>query len=672
MTERRGPARTARPRTKRPYTIRDQVALRRLHSFAVSPDGSQLVLRITSAARGKNRLESRLWTIGADGTGLRQLTRSRGRDANPVFAPDGRSLFFLSGPTSGNRQIVRLPLDSGVPVAVTSSPIDIESFVVSRGGRHVAFSAMVFPDGESDSLTCTADRLKEVTARPASGRIHDRLFVRHWDEWKTGRRRHLFVQAVDGGPAVDVMPGMDADAPSKPFGGSEQYTFTPDGSGIVFTARDAGREEAWSTDLDLFLAPIDASAPPRKLTTENRATDTDPSFSPDGRLLAYLAMDRAGYESDKQTVIVRGWPDGASHRLTDHWDRSAGSLEWSPDGRTLYVTAQDTGQGSLFALDVASGSVTSIVSRGDVSQARAVGDTVFYVMASLEAPADVHVAAGGRHRQITRLNARKLHGVELGEAEQFTFAGWNGEAVHGYLLRPAGFDPSEKYPIAFLVHGGPQSSLANEWGYRWNPQVYAGAGYAVVMIDFHGSTGYGQAFTDSIRGDWGGKPLEDLQKGFSAALERYPFLDPTRASALGPSFGGFMINLIAGVWNEPWRCLVSHDGNLDERFAYFATEELWFPEWEHGGTPWENPAGYAKHNPVDHIAAWRVPTLVIHGALDYRVSEVEGLAMFTALQRRGVPSRLLYFPDENHWVLTPENSVLWHDTVLDWLARWTA
>jgi dipeptidyl aminopeptidase/acylaminoacyl peptidase len=465
---------------------------------------------------------------------------------------------------------------------------------------------------------------------------------------------------------------MDADAPSKPFGGREQYTFTPDGAGIVFTARDVGREEAWSTDLDLFTAPIDASSPPRRLTTENRATDTDPSFSPDGTLLAYLAMDRPGYEADKLTVILRGWPDGESRRLTDGWDRSAEALEWSPDGRTLYVLAQDTGQGGLFALDIATGSVTPLVSQDHVSRVQAVGDSVFYSHDSLAGPADLSVLSEGRHRRLTRLNAGRMQGVTIGEAEQFSFRGWNDETVYGYVIKPVGFDPAKRYPIAFIVHGGPQGSAGNDWHYRWNPQVYAGAGYGVVQIDFHGSTGYGQAFTDSIRGDWGGPPLEDLQKGFAAALDRFPFLDPTRAAALGASFGGYMINLMAGVWNEPWRCLVTHDGNIDERFAYFATEELWFPEWEHGGTPWENPAGYAKDNPVDHVAAWRVPTLVIHGALDYRVSDVEGLAVFTALQRRGVPSRLLHFPDENHWVLKPENSVLWHETVLEWLDRWTA
>jgi dipeptidyl aminopeptidase/acylaminoacyl peptidase len=664
--------RTGRMRPRRPYTIRDQVALRRLGDIAVSPDGGVVVMVIESAVRGRNRLDKQLWLVRADGTGLRRLTRSGGNDANPVFAPDGRTLFFLSGRRKQTRQVMRLELDGRDPIAVTRSPLDIETFVLSRDGRRLAFSAPVFPGSGNGSLLATAERLRQEARRPATGRIHDRLFVRHWDEWKLGRRRHLFVQAVEGGSPVDVMPDMDADAPSRPFGSREEYTFTPDGSGIVFTARDAGREEAWSTDLDLFFVPVDAGAPPRKLTVDNRATDTHPTFSPDGSLLAYLAMARPGYEADKQTVLVRTWQDGETQALTDRWDRSADSLAWSADGRTLYVTADDAGQHGLFGIDVANGSVTPIVTRGHVSHPTVVGGALFHVRDSLEAPADLWVLADDGARQLTHLNRARLRDVSLGHAEQFSFAGWNGETVYGYVVRPAGVDASMTYPIAFLIHGGPQGSFGNDWHYRWNPQVYAGAGYAAVMIDFHGSTGYGQGFTDSIRGDWGGKPLEDLQKGLAAALERFPDLDATRASALGGSYGGWMVNLIAGVWNEPWRCLVSHDGNLDERFAYFATEELWFPEWEHGGTPWDNPAGYARHNPVDHIASWRVPTLVIHGALDFRVSEVEGLAMFTALQRRGVPSRLLHFPDENHWVLKPENSVLWHETVLDWLARWSA
>jgi dipeptidyl aminopeptidase/acylaminoacyl peptidase len=672
MSQGRGIAPAARSRARRPYTIHDQVGLRRLVGMAVSPDGSRVILKVEQAAPRANRLDSHLWSVGADGTGLRRLARTGERASDPVFAPDGRTIYFIAGRAPARRQVFRLSLDGGDPVPITSSPVGVESFVLSRDGRWLAFSAAVFPGGGPESLAGTARRVEEDAARPASGRIHDRLPVRHWDEWKTGRRRHIFVQPADGGPALDVMPDMDADAPARPFGGSEQYTFTPDGTGIVFTARDVGREEAWSTDLDLFLAPIDGSAPPRRLTTDNRATDQDPTFSPDGTALAYLAMSRPGYEADRQTVMLRTWPDGPARPLAAHWDRSAESPTWSPDGRTIYVLAEDTGQHGLFAIDVATGEVTPVVDRGHVTRAAAVGERIFYVHDSLDGPAELHVFEGGRHRQLTHLNAARMRGVALGEAEQFSFAGWNGETVHGYVVRPAGFDPRQRYPIAFVIHGGPQSSSGNAWHYRWNPQVYAGAGYAVVMIDFHGSTGYGQAFTDSIRDDWGGKPLEDLRKGFATALERFAFLDATRACALGASYGGYMINWIAGVWNEPWRCLVSHDGNLDERFAYFATDELWFPEWEHGGTPWENPAGYGRHNPVDHVGAWRVPMLVIHGAQDFRVSDVEGLAVFTALQRRGVPSRLLHFPDENHWVLKPQNSVLWHETVLDWLARWTA
>ncbi|MFL5722091.1 MAG: prolyl oligopeptidase family serine peptidase [Chloroflexota bacterium] len=660
-----------RPATRRrAYTIRDQIALRRLDSFVVSPDGALVVLQIARAARRQNRLDTALWVVNADGTRLRRLPSSGGL-SSPAFSPDGRSIYALSGPSTKKRQVVRLGLDGGRTTSVTQSPVDVESFVLSRDGASLAFSAQVYPGGP-DTLASTAERLAAESKDRGTGRVYDQLFARHWDRWANGRRRHLFVQPVAGGPAVDVMPEMAADAPTRPFGGREQFGFSADGTQLVFTARDAGREEAWSTNLDLFAVPIDASSSPRNLTSENEATDTDPAFSPDGSMLAYLAMDRAGYEADKLTVILRGWPHGETRRLTDGWDRSADAVAWAAGGRTLYVTAEDTGQRGLFAIDVATGAVTPLVTDGSVSSVKVAGDRIFYSLDSLDGPADLYVLEDDRHRRITRLNAGGMRDIALGDAEQFSFAGWNDETVHGYVVRPADFDPARTYPVAFIIHGGPQGSSGNHWHYRWNPQVYAGAGYAVVMIDFHGSTGYGQAFTDSIRGDWGGKPLEDLQKGFAAALDRYPFLDRTRAAALGASFGGYMVNLIAGVWNEPWRCLVSHDGNLDERFAYFATEELWFPEWEHSGTPWENPAAYAQDNPADHPAAFRVPTLVIHGALDYRVSEVEGLAMFTALQRQGVPSRFLHFPDENHWVLKPQNSVLWHDTVLEWLDRWTA
>ena len=273
-------------------------------------------------------------------------------------------------------------------------------------------------------------------------------------------------------------------------------------------------------------------------------------------------------------------------------------------------------------------------------------------------------------RAITRINAATIAAARMGETEQFDFKGWNDETVHAYMVKPVDFDPRKTYPVAFLIHGGPQGSFSNNFHYRWNPQAYAGAGYAAVMVDFHGSTGYGQAFTDSIRGDWGGKPLVDLQKGLAAALERYPWMDGERVCGLGASFGGYMVNWIAGNWPDRFRCLVNHDGNLDERMAYYDTEELWFPERDHLGTPWDNPEAYAKHNPVNHVGKWKTPMLVIHGALDYRVVDVQGMATFTALQRRGIPSKLIYFPDENHWVLKPQNAIFWHEEVLAWLDRW--
>ncbi|MFQ5790564.1 MAG: prolyl oligopeptidase family serine peptidase, partial [Acidobacteriota bacterium] len=503
--------------------------------------------------------------------------------------------------------------------------------------------------------------------------VYEQLFVRHWDTWKDGRRSHLFVLPLDSEEPVGVTPGMNADTPSKPFGGPEEITFTPDSRSLIFTARDVGPEEAWSTDFDLYLVPADGSASPRCLTEANQAWDTQPVFSPDGRTLAYLAMTRPGNESDRFRILLRSWPDGTPEVLTEAWDRSPQSIIWSPDGRTLYATASNLGQTSLFAIDVRSGNARTLVKEGTVRSPRIAGEGIVYGLDHLRSPVELFSAGpdGSDVRQITRVNAEKVAAARMGAPEQFTFEGWNGETVYAYVVKPVDFDPQVQYPVAFLIHGGPQGSFGNHFHYRWNPQAYAGAGYAAVMVDFHGSVGYGQAFTDSIRGDWGGKPLMDLVKGLDAALARYPWMDRDRVSALGASFGGYMINWVAGKWPNRFRCLVNHDGNLDERLAYFDTEELWFPEWDHVGTPWENREGYEKHNPINFVQNWRTPMLVIHGALDYRVVDTQGISTFTALQRRGIPSKLLYFPDENHWVLKPANSIQWHETVLAWLDQWS-
>ncbi len=664
-----GGAAAEEPKTH-PFSVHDMLAMDRLSEWQASPDGKTIVFvrRTTDLEANKGRTD--LWLVNADGTALRRLTTHPDADHSPRWTPDGKTIHFLST-RSGSSQIWRIAADGGEAEPVTNEPLDVGSFVLSRDGMWIAFSMEVFPDAES--VADTKKRLDETAARKSTGRVYDRLFIRHWDTWADGRRSHLFVIPAAGGTAVDVMKGMDADSPSKPFGGSDEYTFTPDGKSVVFTARDVGREEAWSTDLNLYVSPSDGSAKPRCLTEANKATDTQPAFSPDGKTLAYLAMSRAGYEADQYRIMLKPWPDGEARRLAEKWDRSPGSITWSANGRTLYASAENVGQQSIFAMEIADGKIRALVEKGNASSPILAGDRIVYGLDTLQSPVELFSIQpdGSDVRAVTKVNAEKLAAARIGEFEQFSFEGWSNEKVYGYIVKPADFDPGKKYPVAFLIHGGPQGSFGNHFHYRWNPQAYSGAGYAVVMVDFHGSTGYGQEFCDSIRGDWGGKPLVDLQKGLAAALEKYKWMDGDRVAALGASFGGYMINWIAGNWPDRFRCLVCHDGNFDEQMAYFDTEELWFPEWDHSGTPWENPEHYDKQNPINFVKNWKTPTLVIHGALDYRVVDTHGMSTFTALQRRGIPSKLLHFPDENHWVMKPANSILWHDTVIGWLDQWT-
>jgi dipeptidyl aminopeptidase/acylaminoacyl peptidase len=651
------------------FSVHDMLAIDRISSPQVSPDGKWVVFQLRKTDLEANKGQTDLWLVHTDGTGLRRLTSHPSGDTNPRCAPDGKSIWFLSD-RSESSQVWRIRVDGGEAEQVTKQPLDVGNLVVSPDGKHIAFTMEVFPD--CNTVQCTKDRLDAIKKSKASGRIYDRIFVRHWDTWKDGRRSHLFVMPSQGGKPVDLMQGMDADTPSKPFGGPEEIAFTPEGGELVFTTRDVGRQEPWSTDFDLYVVPCDASKPPKCITERNRAWDTNPVFSPDGKTLAYLAMTRPGYESDRYRIVLRSWPDGRQRILMESWDRSPSSLCWSADSKTIYATAGNLGQRSLFAIDVAAGKVRTVVKNGYVNSPAVTGRRVIYGLDNLHSPVEIYSikSDGSNARSITRINAEKIAAARMGDYEQFSFKGWNDERVYCYVVKPVDFDPKKKYPVAFLIHGGPQGSFGNHFHYRWNPQAYAGAGYACIMVDFHGSTGYGQAFTDSIRGDWGGKPLEDLRKGLVAALDRYPWMDGDRVGALGASFGGYMINLIAGNWPDRFRCLVNHDGNLDERMAYFDTEELWFPEWDHIGTPWDDPDSYEKHNPVNYVNNWKTPMLVIHGALDFRVADTQGIATFNALQRLGIDSKLLYFPDEGHWVLKPHNSILWHETVIRWLDRW--
>ncbi|MGE3972850.1 MAG: prolyl oligopeptidase family serine peptidase, partial [Porticoccaceae bacterium] len=659
----------------RGFTIEDLVNLDRVADPQLSPDGSQIAFQLRETDFAANKGVQSLWLVPSDGSRVARRLTAKGTGAvSPRWAADGRSLYFLSA-RSGSMQLWNLPLAGGEATQVSDYPLDVSAFLLSPNGHQVLLSIEVFAD--CTDLACTRKRLDERTASKATGVVFDKLFIRHWDAWADGRRAQLFLAdlGADGRASADprwLSKGIDGDIPSKPFGDFSEAAFAPDGRSLVFAGRIAGRTEAWSTNFDLFSVPTDGSSAPRNHTADNPAMDSYPLFSHDGKTLYYLAMRRAGFEADRLWIHALDLASGQRRVIAADWDRSPGPLALSADGRTLYASADDQGQHPLFAIAIASGQVRALSGAGQVGGFSVSGQSIVFERNSLTAPGDLFVVRAGKEHRLTHFNVDRLADVRMGEPEFFQFKGWNDETVQGYVVKPWNFAPGKKYPVAFLIHGGPQGAFGNDWHYRWNPQTYSGQGFAVVAINFHGSTGYGQAFTNSISGDWGGKPLVDLQKGLAAALQQYAWLDGDHACALGGSYGGYMVNWIAGNWNERFKCIVSHDGIFDNRFMGYSTEELWFDEWEMGGTPYEQPAKYERHNPVNHVADWKLPVLVIHGAADFRVPLEQGIALFTALQRRGIESRFLYFPDENHWVLKPHNSIQWHHEVNAWLRRWTA
>ncbi|NOZ93427.1 MAG: S9 family peptidase [Acidobacteria bacterium] len=662
--------------TTHPFTVEDMVAMQRVSDPQVSPDGSQVAFVVKTMDLEANRGRTDLWLAATDGSAARRLTTNPASDWNPRWAGNG-TLYFLST-RSGSSQVWRISLAGGEAEQVTNLPIDLENLTVGPAGKALYVGAGIFP-GCKDSIPCTAGRLEERAHRKASGLIFDHLFVRHWDTWEDGRYNHVLRvplgdDGLPSGKAVDLMAGVRGNCPTKPWGGTEDYTISPDGAWLVYSAKVLpGSEVAWSTNYDLWAVPTDGSAPPRDLTAANPAWDAAPAFSPDGTTIAYLAMKRAGYESDRYRITLMHWPSGTTRTLTETWDRSPGDITWTRDGKALLATADNMGNHSIFRIDAATGHVEALVTKhSNVSPQPLPGGGMVFSQDSLVSPAELYrlPGPGDKPVRVTHINDRRLAALRFGDYHQFSFTGAHGDTVSGYILRPVDFEPGRKYPLAFLIHGGPQGSFDDHFHYRWNPEIYACHGYATVMIDFHGSTGYGQAFTDAINDDWGGAPYRDLMTGLDFVLASNPWIDSHRMAALGASFGGYMINWIQGH-TDRFKALVCHDGNLDEYMGYFDTEELWFPEWEHRGTPWTNPEGYRKLSPVNYLKNWKTPELVIHGNRDYRVVDTQGLGTFNALQRLGIPSRLLYYPDESHWVLKPENSIQWHHVVLDWIDRWT-
>ncbi|MBB1088080.1 S9 family peptidase [Lysobacter sp. SG-8] len=665
----------------RGFDVRDLASMDRFSSPTLSPDGRHVVFAKRVADLEANSASTSLWIedlFARDAAPPKQLTPEGWNVNSPAFGPDGGTVYFLSA-RSGSSQLYAMDTGGGAPRQLTDLPVGVGGFQLSPEGDRVAVNVEAFVDCKSD-LACTAARTASRDASKQTGVVYDRMFVRHWDAWNDGRLNRVFVAALGRTPAkTATLVGADliADVPSRPFGDSSEYTWSPDGQTLVMSARLANGEEPWSTNFDLYQVNADGSGTARNLTAANLAWDTGATFSADGGTLYYMAMKRPGFEADRFGLMAMDLSTGASREIAPDWDRSAGGITLSVDGETIYTAVQDMGEHPLYAVDIATGEPRKLVGDGGVSSVQLAGPTLAFTRNGLKTGDVIYTATpdGESLRAITPSAGEMLPDVAFGDFEQFSFKGWNGETVHGYVVKPWNYEAGKTYPVAFIIHGGPQGSFGNGWSYRWNPQTYAGQGYAAVMIDFHGSTGYGQAFTDSISGHWGDRPLEDLQKGWAAAQEKYPFLDGDRACALGASYGGFMVNWIAGNWfdeagHSPWKCLVSHDGVFDQRMMGYATEELWFTEWENGGTPYDNPEGYEKFNPVNHVQDWRVPMLVIHGQLDYRIPVEQGLGVFTALQRQGIESKFLYFPDENHWVLKPQNSVQWHDTVNGWLKQY--
>lgn len=662
------------PALARPMSETDLATLKRLSAPAVSPDGTMVAyqLRETDMVANKGVTDLYMLTLGNPAAKPVKFASKASKNENdPAFSPDGKSIYYLSN-DSGSKQLWRYDIKTGKAAQASDFKADVSGFKISPDGKRFAIWGDI--GRECGGFGCEQDGDTSKPG-PGTGREYNRLMVRHWDAWETpGNYNRIYTADVNADGGLSLGRNMDGDgaetlvgdAPSKPFGGGEEVNWSADGKAVYFTLRQADANEAKSTNLDIYKSEY-ALGDPINVTPTNRATDTMPTPSPDGKYLAWAAMARAGYEADRQVLMLRDLKSGKVTALTDKWDRSVGSIAWAADGKSLLVVAADTLEHPLFRVGL-DGKVTRLTERGNISAAVPLANGgIVYAIDSLTGPSDlVLMEASGQTRRLTNVNTDALAKLDPVEYQKFDFKGANGNQVFGQIVKPQG--ATGPLPVLLLVHGGPQGSFGNSWSYRWNPAVMASQGYAVVTIDFHGSIGYGQKFTDSINRDWGGKPLTDLKLGMAAVAKIDTQLDTANACALGGSYGGYMMNWIAGNWPDRFKCLVTHAGVFDLRAMAYETEELWFDQWDHGG-PWTTRKDAEKWNPVNHVAKWKTPMLVIHGEKDYRIPYSQSLAAFTALQEQGVESKLLVFPDENHWILKPKNSIQWHRTVFDWVGK---
>ncbi len=647
-----------------PMTARDLWSMARVGNPALSPDGATVLYTVTTWDLEALRSRTEIWSVAVAGGEPRPfITSEQGSNSAPAWSPDGRRIAFVSTRGGNGPQIWTIPVDGGEAQALTDVEGGAVGPVWSGDGRRILFTSSVRPEGDR-----MAERLREIAEGRSEAKVFDELHYRHWDEWEDGLRSHVFVLDVASGAVRDVTPGP-YDTPPLALGGFQDYDISPDGAEVAFV-RNTDVPAMVGTGNDVWLAGADGGEP--TLLTTSDANDAAPRYSPDGRWIAYLAMSRPGFEADRAQLVVYDRTTRQTRSLTSDLDASVDFFTWSADSRTLWFLAQDQLFHAVYRVDVEGGAPRK-VTQGVYDGGLAVspdGGTLVVARQATERPVDLFAlgADGSVRRRLTDQNRDLLARLALQPAEPFWAQGAGGTPVQGFLVKPPGFDATRKYPVVFLIHGGPQGAWTDSWSYRWNPNMFSAPGYVVVAVNPRGSTGYGQRFTDEISQDWGGKVYTDLMNALDHALATYPFLDGTRVAAAGASYGGYMINWINGQ-TDRFQALINHDGLFDTRSMYGATEELWFPEWEFGGQPWSNPEGFERWNPANHAGRMRTPTLVIHGGLDYRVPLEQGLAAFTALRRQGVPARLLYVPDEGHWVLKPQNAFVWWEEMLGWLAR---
>ena len=658
----------------RPFTPKDLVSLARIGTPTVSADGHWLVWDQREIDLAGNTSHEGLWRLDLQDRGAvpeRFAIRAGADDSAPQFGSDG-ALYFLSSRKDAPATVWRATMDGDAPAQVTDDH-DLAGFKLSPQGN----ALLVWADRPvgARSLDDTGTRHDDKQVGP---RIYDQLFVHHWDRWADGRRSQLFVLPLAHGRAPGAGRAIEGplvgDTPSKPFGGGEEIAWSADGRTVYFTLREAGRIEPLSINFDLFAVPADGSTAPVNLTPANNAIDTLPAVSPNGRWLAWAATTRAGYDSDRKQLMLRDLASGRTRALTADWDRSIDQLHWTADSTALYVTADERLDHPLFRIDIADGSVHRMTTQGHVGTVLPLPQGgVVYSLDTLVAPPDLwKLDVNGLVTRLTAVNAATLAGVDWPTTTRFSFAGAGGDTVSGFALRPADLAAQAKAPVILIVHGGPQNSQRDGWSYQQNAAAWAGHGFAVVSIDFHGSTGYGQAFTDSVHRDWGGKPLTDLQLGLAAAIARFPFLDGNDVCATGGSYGGYMMNWIEGHWPDRFKCLIEDDGVFDTRAMTFETDELRADEWDFGDQPYfQAPGEFEKWNPVNSVGQWKTPMLVVTGEMDFRSPPTQAIAAFTALQLRHVPSRLLDFPDEGHWILKPGNSIAWYEQAFAWMDKYT-